>query len=265
MKSSAEPFLKVEELTCGYPARTVLSDLEFSLHAGHVAILLGPNGSGKSTLLKTLAQSIPALNGRSSIDGRELASMSASELARLVAYVPQEEVPPFRFTVRQIVLMGRLPLSTGFFDTAADHAAAEAAMEQADCLALADRPISEISGGERQRALIARALAQEAPLLLLDEPTSHLDIGHQVAIVDLIRRLCREGRTVLAAMHDLNLAAEIGDRSMLLAEGRVALDGPTDDVLASPLLDQTYGVPFDRFTDPTGRMRVFARIESKAF
>ncbi|HRK21017.1 MAG TPA: ABC transporter ATP-binding protein [Fimbriimonadaceae bacterium] len=252
------PLLTTHQLTCGYPGREVLAGVDLSIEPGTSTVLLGPNGSGKSTLLKTLVKTLPLLNGRVQVGDRDLSSLSFAELATQMAYVPQEEVPPFRFTVRQVVLMGRMPISDGFFDTPADHQAAESAMREADCFDLADRPVNEISGGERQRALIARALAQDAPMLLLDEPTSHLDIGHQVAIVELVRRLRGQGKATLAAMHDLNLAADLGEQALLLRDGKIAMAGPVEAVLESPELDQTYGVPFHRFRDGTGRLRVFA-------
>lgn len=252
------PLLSTSKLTCGYPGRDVLHDIDLSLEPGSATVLLGPNGSGKSTLLKTLSKTLSPSAGEVRFGDDDARDLNFAQLARRVAYVPQEEIPPFRFTVRQVVLMGRMPLSEGFFDTPADHHAADEAMKEADCDALADRPINEISGGERQRALIARALAQDTPLLLLDEPTSHLDIGHQVAVVKLAQKLRSQGKAILAAMHDLNLAADLGDTAVLLRSGRVAMEGPVEAVLESDVLDQTYGVPFHRFRDGTGRLRVFA-------
>jgi len=259
MSLSAEPLLSCRNLACGYPNRRVLECVDLELTPGSSTVLLGPNGSGKSTLLKTLTKTIPAQAGAIKIQGEDLEELTFTQLAQKVAYVPQEELPPFRFTVRQVVLMGRLPLSAGFFDTPADLEATEKAMEEADCYKLADRPITEISGGERQRVLIARALAQNSALLLLDEPTSHLDIGHQVAIIRLAQKLRSQGKGLLTAMHDLNLAADLGETAVLLNEGRVAIQASVEDVLSSPLLDQTYGVPFHRFRDETGRLRVFGR------
>lgn len=246
MSPSPEPLVRCEGLKCGYPGRVVLEGVGFELAAGTVTVLLGPNGSGKSTLLKTLSKTLAPLAGTLTVCGDALHSLSFRELARRVAYVPQEEYPAFPFTVREIVLMGRLPYSDGLFETEEDHRAAEDAMRAADCLALADRPVTELSGGERQRGLIARALAQQAPALLLDEPTSHLDVGHQVEIVRLLRRLAEEGYGVLAALHDLNLAAALADRAILLANGRVGLEGPCAEVLASPQVDAVYGVRFRR-------------------
>ena len=259
MSPSAEPLLSCSDLACGYPSRKVLEGVDLELRPGSSTVLLGPNGSGKSTLLKTLTKTIPALDGAIKIQDENLQNLTFTQLAQKVAYVPQEELPPFRFTVRQVVLMGRLPLSAGFFDTPADVEAAEKAMEEADCNALADRPITEISGGERQRVLIARALAQDSALLLLDEPTSHLDIGHQVAIIRLVQKLRSQGKGLLTALHDLNLAADLGEIAVLLNESRVAIQAPVEEVLDSPLLDQTYGVPFHLFREETGRLRVFGK------
>ncbi len=265
MNRSDDRLLAARGLSCGYPERLVLEDVSLALEAGTSTILLGPNGSGKSTLLKTLMGSLAPLAGSVSIAGHPAEAMDAAARARFAAYVPQEEVPPFRFTVRQVVMLGRLPRSPTFLDSDEDRDVVERALIEADCADLADRPIAEVSGGERQRALIARGLAQEAPMLLLDEPTSHLDIGHQVAILGLVRRLCREGRAVLAAMHDLNLAAEMGSWAILLHGKQIADQGPIEDVLSSPRLDEAYGVAFQRMRDPSGRLRVFAEAAVRGF
>lgn len=249
--------LQTDELTCGYGPCPVLQSVSLSLESGARVALLGPNGSGKSTLLKTLCREIPMLSGKVRLGERELRSLSFSEMARQVAYVPQEEIPPFRFSVRQVVVMGRLPHSEGLWDSAEDHQLANQAMELADCLHLAERAVTEISGGERQRVLIARALAQQASVLLLDEPTSHLDVGHQMAVVRLVRRLAEEGRAILAAVHDLNMASLLADFAVLLHRGRVGMAGPCEEVLRSALLDEVYGVRFRRLVDEDGALRVF--------
>ncbi|MCB8932425.1 MAG: ABC transporter ATP-binding protein [Fimbriimonadaceae bacterium] len=252
MSPSPEVLLAALELRCGYPARTVLEDVTFDVRQGTVTALLGPNGSGKSTLLKTLAKTLPAQDGEVHVLGDPLRSLSFRQLARRVAYVPQEELAAFPFTVEEIVLMGRLPYSEGLFETADDRLAARQAMELADCLELADRPVTELSGGERQRVLLARALAQQAPVLLLDEPTSHLDVRHQVEIVRLLRRLAGEGYGILAAVHDLNLAASVADRALLLEGGRIGLNGPCRDVLADQKVDAVYRVAFHRYETEEG-------------
>jgi len=255
-----QPLLSCQALHCGYPSRKVLEDVTLELRPGSSKVLLGPNGSGKSTLLKTLSKTLAPLGGDIRIDGRPIEELGYSDLAKRVAYVPQEELPPYRFSVRQVVMMGRMPLSPGFFDSPADEAAADEAMVAADCGELAERPITEVSGGERQRVLIARALAQEAPVLLLDEPTSHLDIGHQVAVIRLVRRLRERGHAILAALHDLNLAAQIGEIAILLQNGRIVMEAPTEAVLDSQLLDETYGVRFKRFRDESFGLRVYAEV-----
>lgn len=253
MNPSDDALLRCEGLRCGYPQRTVLTGVGFSLTRGTVTALLGPNGSGKSTLLKTLSKTLAPLAGTVWVGGTPLDDLSFPELARRVAYVPQDEHPVYPFTVREIVLMGRLPYGQGLFEDENDHAIATEAMAAADCLALADRPVTELSGGERQRTLIARALAQKAPTLLLDEPTSHLDVGHQVEIVRRLRNWAAEGYGVLAAVHDLNLAAALADRAVLLRDGAVGLEGTCDEVLSSPLVDEVYGVAFQRMDTRDGR------------
>jgi iron complex transport system ATP-binding protein len=245
MAASAEPLLRASNLTCGYRDRIVLTDLDLSLEAGDSVALVGPNGSGKSTLLKTLCKSLRPLRGSVRLGGRDLGEISHLEAARLVAYVPQEEYPAFDYTARELVLMGRFAHSQGLWETAADRRAADAAMTAADCAELADRAFVELSGGERQRVLIARALAQEARLLLLDEPTSHLDARHQFAIAALLERLAAEGYAVLAAIHDLNLAASFARRMVVLSSGRLALDAPPQEAFASPVLGAAFGVTFE--------------------
>lgn len=230
----------------GYPGRQVLSDIDLEFAPGAVTAILGPNGSGKSTLLKILSGLIAPLKGEVHIDGSPLSRMSVQEIARRIAVVPQEEAIPFRFSVREIVLMGRIAWSSGLADTPDDRRIAEEAMRFADCLQFADRPIDELSGGEKQRVLIARALAQETPILLLDEPTTHLDITHQIGISRLVRELSAQGKTVIAAMHDLNMVGLMADRAILLGDGVVKLAGTTAEVLGSQELDQVYEVAFDR-------------------
>jgi len=251
--------LEVLDLSCGYGDRVVLRGLAFEVQPGEVTALLGPNGSGKSTLLKALMRGAKVQGGQAKIAGDELDRMDPVELARRIGFVPQEEHFSFPFTARQVVLMGRLPHSDAFFDTVRDQEVAEAAMRTADCWTFAERPVTELSGGERQRVLIARALAQEPQILLLDEPTSHLDIAHQLGLRDVLRKFAKEGKAVLIALHDLNLAAETADSAILLGDGKCALQGAVDAVLRSSELDRIYGVEFARITDESGRTRVMPR------
>ncbi|MCW5942551.1 MAG: ABC transporter ATP-binding protein [Fimbriimonadaceae bacterium] len=238
--------LACRDLACGYHGGPVLEGLSFELASGSVTALLGPNGSGKSTLLKTLVRTLRPLAGEAFVEGKPLSSLSDADLARCVAFVPQEEDHRFPFTAREVVVMGRLARSRSLFDTPEDRVAGEDALRRTDCLDLADRPVTELSGGERQRVLIARALAQGTRILLLDEPTSHLDVSHVVDLVRLIRAVATEGYTVLVAVHDLNVASAVADRALLLANGRLVLDGSPAVVLADPVLDEVYRVPFAR-------------------
>lgn len=246
-------------LGCGYPSRPVLSGINLTLNAGEVVALLGPNGSGKSTLLKTLSGTLRGLEGDVRVDGISLAKLSYRERGRRIGFVPQEELPTFPFLARQIVMMGRIPHSPGFFDAPQDWPLAREAMIRADCLAFTDRPVTELSGGERQRVLIARALASEAKILLLDEPSSHLDVGHVLSLVGLLRELACASHGIMLAVHDLNLAAMIADRAVLLGNGRIRADGAIHEVLRSGELDEVYGVDFERMTTGSGQLRVFAR------
>lgn len=255
-----QPLVSCRGMACGYPGRQVLEGVDLDLFEGEVVVLLGPNGSGKSTLLKTLCNTIRPTAGTVTVGGDDLDALGAGEVAAKVAFVPQEEHAAFPFTSRQIVLMGRLAHSPGLLDTAEDQRIAEEAMTMADCLEFADRPVTELSGGERQRVLIARALASHAPLLLLDEPTSHLDAAHVVSLVALLRSLAEQGRSVLAAVHDLNVASVLGQRAVLLGGGRVRQDGPVHDVLTGPEIERVYGIAFERIADSRGRLRVFPEM-----
>jgi len=238
--------LRCERMVGGYAGREVLTNIGLEFEQGAVTAVLGPNGSGKSTLLKTLSGLIPPLGGEVYVGESPLGRMAVQEVARQIAVVPQEETIPFRFSVREIVLMGRIAWSSGLADTPEDVRIAEEAMRFADCLPFAERAINELSGGEKQRVLIARALAQETPILLLDEPTTHLDITHQIEICRLIRALSAQGKTIVAAMHDLNMVGLMADQAILLGSGGVRLAGSVAEVLNSAELDHVYAVPFDR-------------------
>jgi len=235
-----------EGLACGYGGREVLRDVSLYFEPGAVTAVLGPNGSGKSTLLKTLARLIPAFRGSVSLGGKRIWELSIREVAQHLAVVPQGEVIPFRFTVEEVVLMGRISRSDGLADTAEDRRVAREAMEFADCLAFAERPVNELSGGERQRVLLARALAQQTDVLLLDEPTTHLDLTHQISFNRLCRELASRGKTVIAALHDLTMVGAMADRAILLGDGTVRLDDTVGAVLSSSELDLVYKVAFER-------------------
>lgn len=256
---SNSPVLSTTNLVCGYPGRRVVEVGDFTIEKGTAVVLLGRNGSGKSTILRTLGREVQPLSGEVTLNAIALKQYTHSELAGQIAVVPQEEIPLFPFTVLELVLMGRIAASSAIFDSDDDLAIAERAMQQADCLHLRNRRVLEISGGERQRVVIARALAQQAGVLLLDEPSSHLDISHQIELMALLRELVSEGRTIVLAVHDLNLASLVADRIVFVHEGRTFALGGVDESLSSPEIETVYGVTFDRLRTESGRLRVFAK------
>jgi iron complex transport system ATP-binding protein len=220
-----------------------LSGLSFEIARGEILGVIGPNSAGKTTLIRVLTKVLEPLGGEIFLEGQSLRNLSRWELARHVAVVPQEAPPTFPYTVEQLVLMGRYPHAPGrFFERPEDLAVAREAMAATEVLDLAPVALDSLSGGERQRAMLARALAQEPRLLILDEPTAHLDLRYQAEVAGLLRRLNRErGVTILLVSHDLNLAAELSDRLLLLTEGRIARVGPPEQVLDESVLEAVYG------------------------
>ncbi len=253
------PLLECADLTCDYDGKVVLQNVSFSVEPGESVALLGPNGSGKSTLLKTLCKTHRYRAGTVKVDGDELNTLSHQQVAQRASFVPQEEIAPFPFLVKDVVAMGRLSRSKGLFDSEQDLNAAKEAMQLTDCYDLADRPITELSGGERQRVLIARAVAQGAPLMLLDEPTAHLDVGHQLSLAKLLRNFAKDGAALITAIHDLNMAPLIANRAILLNDNQIAEDGPVEQVLRSKRLDETYRVRFERVQLSGERLFVYAQ------
>lgn len=220
-----------------------LSDLSFDVGDGEILGVLGPNSAGKTTLIRLLTRILATTAGTIEVDGVALPALSRAELARRVAVVPQDAPPGLPFTVEELVAMGRYPHAPRrFFESAEDLAIARLAMAATDVLELARTSLAMLSGGERQRVMLARALAQRPRLLILDEPTAHLDLRYQVECARLLRRVNREqGTTVLLVSHDLNLAGELCDRLLLLADGRLARLGSPADVLDETLLASVYG------------------------
>jgi len=223
----------LEEVGFSYGARPVLENISFTVEPGEVVGLVGPNGSGKTTLIRLLSGVRGGYAGSILLDGREISRIDRRELARTVAVVPQESEAALPFSAREIVLMGRHPWARGaLFESPDDLRAVDEALERAGAQTLADRNIRELSAGERQRIIFARALAQDPGLLLLDEPTSFLDIRYQTELYDRVRDVVEnDGVSVLTVLHDLNLAAEYCDRICLLSNGHIHDSGPTDEVL----------------------------------
>jgi iron complex transport system ATP-binding protein len=226
--------IRIEGLSFAYGDRPALSDIDLTVKSGEIVGLIGPNGSGKSTLIKLLSGALDGYSGKATVAGLDVAASAVRELARSVAVVPQEPRFAFPFSVMEIVLMGRHPHLAGLaFESPNDVELAREALERCGAAEFAGRPIQELSAGERQRVVFARALTQQPSVLLLDEPASFLDIRHQVELYDLVRVQAREaGVAVLSVLHDLNLAAEYCDRIVLLREGRVMAAGPTDEVFS---------------------------------
>ena len=225
--------LKVRDVTLGYDKRIVLQNVSLEVRPGEILGLVGPNGCGKSTLIKGMMRLLPLRSGHIVIDGRDIAAMNSTELARIVAVVPQAPVLPEAFTAFEVVIMGRTPhLGLLRYESHSDVEIAMRAMKMTRTADLADRRVGELSGGERQRLTIARALTQEPRIVLLDEPTSHLDINYQVETLDLISSLCRErGLAAMAAVHDLNLAAQYCSRIVMLYDGGVYAEGTPREVI----------------------------------
>jgi len=231
--------LRLEGVCVDVAGRRIVTGIDITVGNGQFAGLLGPNGSGKSTILKAIYRVHPPSAGRVLLDGADLLTMKPRDAARRVAVVTQEFVSEFDFTVREMVMIGRTPHKQAFSrDTEADRTIAATAMARAGCEHLADRSFNTLSGGEKQLTLIARALAQGADHLILDEPTSHLDIRYQVEILELVAGL---GVGVLAALHDLSLAAMFCGTVYVLAGGRIVADGPPRAVLTPATIRAAYG------------------------
>jgi len=231
----------------------VLREVSLSVARGQFLGVVGPNGSGKSTLVRTLSRVLAPVAGRVLLDGIDVYGMGARELARRVAVVPQDSRVHFDFSVREVVLMGRAPhLSRLGIERPRDYVIAEECMELTQTTAFADRAITSLSGGERQRCMMARALAQRPDVLLLDEPTAHLDINHQIEILDLARGLTGEqGLATLVVLHDLNLACQYCDRLVLLAGGGVSAEGAPREVVTEERVRAAYGTDVQVRAHPT--------------
>ncbi len=244
--------LTINGLTAGYGGQPVIRDISFSVGAGEILGLIGPNGAGKSTLIKAISGVLAPFQGDVTLAGESISHWGVTERARGVAVVPQGGYLPKAFTVSQTVLLGRTPY-LGWLGRPreADQQAVQTVLAQTDLVGLAGRPVGELSGGEQQRVLLARALAQAAPVLLLDEPTTYLDLRHQTDILRIVKILAKErGLAVLMAVHDLNLAGRYADRVALLAGGEVRALGVPGEVLTAENLAAVYGMEVQVMVHP---------------
>ncbi len=234
--------LKINNLSGGYYKEDVISGLSLDVNQGDFLVIIGPNGSGKTTLLRMAKRVLPLRRGEVLYKDQDILRMDLKEFCRKVAFVSQDISSSFSFTVMELVLMGRIPhLKRLQFETKRDIEIAEEKLVLTDTLSLKDKRIDELSAGERQRVVIARALAQEPELLFLDEPTSHLDIGHQVQALDLLKRLNRANNlTIVMILHDLNLASAYSNRIVLLDKGIVFKEGSPEEVLTYQNIEAVY-------------------------
>ncbi|MCX8160618.1 MAG: ABC transporter ATP-binding protein [Candidatus Saccharicenans sp.] len=238
-------FLSVENLEAGYAGSPVITGISLELEPGEFLAVCGPNGSGKSTLVKALQKLTPWLRGKIMLNGRNLLELRARQMASLLAYVPQVFEPVFDFSVEETVAMARYYRQPGRLAgfSERDRAAIEEAMRLTDVLSLKEKKLNELSGGERQRVLIARALAQDTPVLLLDEPSSHLDLNFQLQVYGLLKMLQKErGKAILVAEHNLNLASAYCSGLVFIKEGKVLAHGRPEELLEKEILRKTFGV-----------------------
>ncbi|MEJ2597086.1 MAG: heme ABC transporter ATP-binding protein [Anaerolineales bacterium] len=237
--------LQIQSLNVHYGDHQILYNLELAVQPGEILAVVGPNGAGKSTLIKAASGVLNPSAGLVSVNGQNLATLSDMQRARLLAVVPQNNQLPGTFSVYQTVLLGRTPYLNWLGHTGpTDHAMTQLALEQTQISSFANRLVGDLSGGEKQRVLLARALAQDTPLLLLDEPTTYLDLQHQSSLLNLTRKLCQEKTlAVLIVLHDLNLASLYADRVALLVDGKLQAMGKPEQVLTSETLSAIYHVP----------------------
>jgi iron complex transport system ATP-binding protein len=253
-------------LACSYGQRTVLEGFDLAAEPGTVTVLLGPNGAGKSTALRALARLLPPSAGMVTLDGRQIWRLPRRSFARQVAFLPQIEVAAWPMTVEQLVLLGRLPHRGWLLPyTAQDREALSVALAQVELTDFASRYLDSLSGGERRRAMLARALAQDAQILLLDEPGAHLDLRHETELFSLLRRLTRErGVAIVSSLHDLNLAALFADRAVLLSAGRVLAQGAPREVMTPELLRAAFGISVEVIPHPRHGVPLILPVLSEA-
>jgi iron complex transport system ATP-binding protein len=243
--------LRAERISLAYDGRSVIDGLDVRITPESFTVVVGPNACGKSTLLRGLARLLPPRAGTVLLDGTDIARLPTRQVARRMGLLPQAPAVPAGLTVEALVRRGRFPhqgLLRGW--SGADQAAVEHALDRAELTELRARPVDELSGGQRQRAWVALALAQDTPLLLLDEPTTYLDLRHQLDVLDLLAGLVREGRTVVAVLHDLNQACRYASQLLVMRDGRLVAAGAPADVLSAALVREVFDLPCEVIDDP---------------
>ncbi|KHL14195.1 iron complex transport system ATP-binding protein [Mumia flava] len=254
VRTTAEVRLEGRGLQVAYDGRAVLADLDIRLPTGRFTAVVGPNACGKSTLLRTLARILSPVQGTVLLDGRPITDRSSKEVARTLGLLPQAPVVVDGIVVEDLVARGRFPHQSLLRQwSRADERAVESAMRRAGVLDLRDRVVDELSGGQRQRVWIAMALAQETSLLLLDEPTTFLDLAHQVEVLDLCADLVESGTTVVAVLHDLNLAFRYADHVVVMHDGELVAQGTPAEVVDAELLERVFALPCRVVPDPETR------------
>lgn len=258
------PIIRGRELTLGYPGHVISQELDVVVPRARVTVIVGPNACGKSTLLRALARLLTPGSGELLLDGKDIARFPAKEFARKLGLLPQQSRAPFGITVGDLVARGRHPHQNLLQRwTIEDEAAVTRALRSTDLLELVDRPVAELSGGQRQRVWIALLLAQDPPTMLLDEPTTFLDIANQLEVLELCRRLNREeGRTVVLVLHELSLAARYADHLIVMNSGQVVAHGPVREVLHEELLAEVFRIRAMVIDDPVGGQPMVIPIES---
>lgn len=258
--------LIADNIRVGYGNRVIIDGLSVTIPAGELTVIVGPNACGKSTLLRALARMLPVTAGQVVLNGTPIKQLAPKAIARQLGLLPQSPLAPDGIIVADLVARGRYPHQGVLKQWSdADAAAVKQAMQRARVDELADRPVAELSGGQRQRVWIAMALAQDTPILLLDEPTTYLDISHQVEVLRLARALQREGRTVVVVLHELNLAFRYATNLIVMQNGAIVAEGAVNDVVTAELVHEVYGLPCVVLRDPvSGRPLVSPTEETDA-
>lgn len=250
-----DPRLRANKVTLGYGQREIINALDVNIPNSKITVIIGPNACGKSTLLRALARLLPPKSGTVVLDGQEISSLPTKEVARRLGLLPQTPIAPQGILVSDLVARGRTPHQTVFQQwSTADEEAVLNALQATETLELAERRIDELSGGQRQRVWIAMALAQQTELLLLDEPTTFLDLPHQIDVLNLVRRLNRfDSRTIVMVLHDLNLACRYADNIVAMREGQIIRQGSAEDVITAECMDQVFDLDCQVISDPISK------------